>query len=629
MCGFAGIIKSKLKINDEDLMKMIKPLNHRGPDALTILSKETWGLAHARLKIVDLSDTAGQPMSDHENHWHIVFNGEIYNSEDLKKRYSLDKKYNFKSLTDTEVLLPLLREYGPDFLENLSGIFSFAAFDSVNCLTYLVRDQLGVKPLYYSYTNEGLVFSSEIRSILELKEISKVKNWNGINHYFSLGYFPADETPYQNIFQLLPGHLLKYEQKTNKMEIKSFFNLANIDQLSGISSDSFLSALKNKIENSFKMQMRSDVPIGLMLSGGIDSSIIACLYRKYSTAENFHTYTIKFEEKEFDESLSAKKMADWVKSSHHEILITAKIYRDSYHEALRHFDQPTSDSSFVPTFLLAKRASQDVKVLLSGDGGDEFYAGYETTNAAKWRQRYLYLPLWIRSKFIEPITKRIRPDFNKTSFRSKFKLFVHGAGAPLPLAHFFWRESVSDEVKKQLFKGELANSVDDSRSYFLKKFDEPSGWDDINRQLLLDATYHFTDKLQVKTDRMTMAWSIETRVPLADIELVKFVLAIPGSEKFKKGELKYLLKKAFKDELPEGWTKRKKIGLVAPISKWMKNEWKDWMDEIFIHSEDWADVLNKDFVQKIWLEHRSGSQDWGQVLFTILGYIEWRRIQLR
>lgn len=623
MCGFAGIIKSRLEVKHDDLIQMIKPLHHRGPDASSVLVREKWGLAHTRLKILDLSDAGNQPMSDQDNHWHIVFNGEIYNSEVLKTTLNLSTNYTFTSQTDTEVLLPLLKNYGTKFLKDLSGIFSFAAYDSVQGLAYLVRDQLGVKPLYYFIDDEGLVFSSEIKSIIALKKITRKMNWEGINHYFSLGYFPADQTPYEGIHQLLPGHFLTYEQSTKKMEIKSFFNPSELRQVKNVSD------VKKQVEDSFKSQMRSDVPVGLMLSGGMDSSVLACLFRKFSQQKNIHTYSIKFDEKKYDESLSAKEMSKWIQSHHHEILVTANDYKESYHEALSYFDQPTSDSSFVLTFLLAKRASKDVKVLFSGDGGDEFFAGYETTLAAKYRKYYLGLPAWVRSDVIRPLTKKIGPDFNKISFKSKFKLFIKGADASLPLAHFYWRESVSSDLKKQLFSGPLAEVKLETQKYFLDKFNEPVDWDDINRQLLLDATYHFTDKLQVKTDRMTMAWSIETRVPLADIELVKLLMPIPGNEKFKNGDLKHLLKKAFESELPPGWTKRKKMGLIAPISIWMRNEWKDWMDEVFLKTSDWTDVLNQKFVHQIWLEHRNGSHDWGQVLFTILGFIEWRRIQLK
>lgn len=624
MCGIAGYVSQNYLNQRDELEKVVSALESRGPDNQKSLAYPGWGLGHTRLKIVDLSDNGIQPMNDPEQNWHISFNGEIYNYKKLINNFSIKNSFTFKSETDFEFILPLLRSKDFNFLRFLNGIYAFAAYSTTDEILLLARDPLGIKPLYYTFLNDCFWFASEIKALLKLKDLSTHLSSEAFSHYFSLGYFVKSQTPYKNICQLLPGHNLIYDRKAGTIKITKFFDLASIEQSDQYVPQDLILETKKRVSNALTSQLIGQREIGIMLSGGIDSGIIASLLSNEYQQKSFHSFTLTFDHKNYNEIARASLLAKNYNSTHHIIPVTANEYRSHLSNAIKYLDQPSGDPSVVPIYMLNKYAKNYLNVLLSGDGGDEFFAGYETLKATYYYHKYHNLPPSLKKYFFDPILNNFPGLYEMNSKLFKLKHFAKGISHPLPMALFCWRESLSLELKKNLLVNDFNNKENlDSSILFDEIFYGPNGWDAINRQLLIDASLHFTDKIQLKTDRMSMAHSIETRVPFADIDLISWAFSINGNEKFRNNNLKYLLKNAFLKDLPKNYMNAKKQGLFVPISFWMKNEWKNWLDIVFNTSGKWTNYINQKYLLKIWREQARGEKDHSRSLFTILTFIIW------
>ncbi|MCZ6704201.1 MAG: asparagine synthase (glutamine-hydrolyzing) [Ignavibacteria bacterium] len=623
MCGFFGLI-GDFHFPKETLDGCLKKTHHRGPDFSASVMGSRYYFGHNRLSIIDLSDHGNQPMYNEDKSIILIYNGEIYNFRDLINQFSLKDKHNFISKTDSEVIIHLYEEIGEKAFNFLNGMFSIALYDVKKDLLYLVRDRFGIKPLFYSVENKYIAFSSEIKNVTSLPDFEAKVNQQAIYHYFSFNYIPGEITAFEKINEVPPRCFLKYRQ--NQLEIKPYWNY-DFSNGQKKNETELIENIEDIFMKSVERHLISDVPVGVMLSGGLDSSALVAATAHIRGDGNFHTYSLAFDDSSFDESAFARIVAEHYKTTHHEIRVTPQKIRDNIEKCVAHIDEPYADGSAIPTYLLAQEAKKEVTVLLSGEGGDEIFAGYETHLAHKVRNLYRsFVPQFVRNTFITPLVNLMPVSTKKLSLEFKLKRFTAAAEYSVPASHYMWRVVLTDEEKSELFQKQISeNGYVHSNSLFPEMFDNIQG-DELNRLLYIDSSYHLPDDLMIKNDRMTMAHSIEARVPFTDLELVNYLAGIPGKYKVKGFNKKFLLKAIMKEYLPESILKKKKVGLEIPYSTWFKNELKDlFMDEVSSSRVKDVGFLNYNFIEKQWKKHLNNSKDSGRFLWAVLNFMIWYR----
>jgi len=582
MCGIAGIL-SKGNLNTKELLNnFLKMLKHRGPNAkgYFIDSKENLhiGLAHTRLSIIDLSESATQPMCNENEDIHIVFNGEIYNYKELRKK--LIKKHKFKSNSDTEVILHLYEEKGENLLKYLRGMFALAIWDSKEKKLFLARDRFGIKPLYYSYSDDFFVFTSEIKAILKTNLIKKELNKNSIAFFLLNGYIPAPNTIYKNIFSLEPGHYMTINKR--RITKKSYYNLENVFLRSeNISEEKAIKKIHNFLVDSVKYHLISDVPIGIFLSGGIDSSAIVALSRETKQKE-LKTISVVFPGTAYDESKYAKIIADKFKTEHTEVEVGSKDIRKHIKKFFYYMDQPTVDG--INSYFVSLAASKlKLKVALSGLGGDEIFCGYPS---------FSQLPkLYKISRIFSllPFKKKIFGWLSGNSYSSKAKIYSIFSSDSFFEAYLNYRGIYNIEQIKRI--ADINFSISE-KNLIMKDF--------ISKISFLELTNYMSNQLLRDTDVFSMAHSLEIRVPFVDHKVIELVAKIPS--KYKVGKTpKRLLTKALGNKLPKEIVYRKKQGFVFPFDLWMREELKEFIEEKLINStfdEKIIKKLLKDFYDR-------------------------------
>ncbi len=623
MCGICGFLQS-LPIADENVLKkMNDQILHRGPDDEGFYYNKRVGLAVKRLSIIDLN-TGHMPLPSYSKNSWITFNGEIYNFKELRNDL-INKGYKFRSGTDTEVIINLYEEYGVKFIDKLRGMFAFAIYDIKNDSLLIARDHIGIKPLYYSKNSENnIVFGSEIKTILQYPGIDRTLDKGSVDLFFTLEYIPAPFSIFKSIKKLPAGHYLLV--KNGKVEIKKYWNL--IDNLQDKKNKSF-EELKEEflflLRESVEMRMISDVPLGAFLSGGLDSSAIVAMMSAASK-EKIKTFSIGFEEKSYSELEYSNIISKKFNTDHYVKNLSPDI-NDLVHFLTDFLDEPLGDFSNFPTYLVSKNAREKVTVALSGDGGDEIFGGYEHYIAQKLA-RSIDLPL-IRS--IHPafskITNLFPPSKLKKGFVNRIKRFSEGLANPYADRHFRWMQFLSNIQKKKLYSAEFFENtfVDElnEREPFKEHFKDTEHFDGINKDLYLDFKTYMVDNILVKVDRMSMATSLEARVPLLDKKIVEFAFSLPPELKLKGNITKWFFKKSMENILPEKIIYRRKEGFSIPIKNWLKTDLKDLMME-YLSSDRIknAGVLNSDYVNRLIKEHLSNKENhahrlWSFILFNI------------
>ncbi len=623
MCGICGFLQS-LPIADENVLKkMNDQILHRGPDDEGFYYNKRVGLAVKRLSIIDLN-TGHMPLPSYSKNSWITFNGEIYNFKELRNDL-INKGYKFRSGTDTEVIINLYEEYGVKFIDKLRGMFAFAIYDIKNDSLLIARDHIGIKPLYYSKNSENnIVFGSEIKTILQYPGIDRTLDKGSVDLFFTLEYIPAPFSIFKSIKKLPAGHYLLV--KNGKVEIKKYWNL--IDNLQDKKNKSF-EELKEEflflLRESVEMRMISDVPLGAFLSGGLDSSAIVAMMSAASK-EKIKTFSIGFEEKSYSELEYSNIISKKFNTDHYVKNLSPDI-NDLVHFLTDFLDEPLGDFSNFPTYLVSKNAREKVTVALSGDGGDEIFGGYEHYIAQKLA-RSIDLPL-IRS--IHPafskITNLFPPSKLKKGFVNRIKRFSEGLANPYADRHFRWMQFLSNIQKKKLYSAEFFENtfVDElnEREPFKEYFKDTEHFDGINKDLYLDFKTYMVDNILVKVDRMSMATSLEARVPLLDKKIVEFAFSLPPELKLKGNITKWFFKKSMENILPEKIIYRRKEGFSIPIKNWLKTDLKDLMME-YLSSDRIknAGVLNSDYVNRLIKEHLSNKENhahrlWSFILFNI------------
>ena len=636
MCGIVGVLTLDTPSGGYShhlLEEMVGTIKHRGPDYVGIHHDGPCGLAHSRLSIIDLSPAARQPMTNESGAVIIAYNGEIYNFQELRNKYALDQKgHIFKSKSDTEVILHLYEEIGIDCLKEFNGMYAFSLWDRTRRTLFLARDPFGIKPLFYLKHKNALWFASEIKALLKVPGFVPRPNLEALHHYLSFDYIPGELTAFEDIRELRPGHVMTVcLDKPGQEKIQRFFDI-RYEVKRNLSEAQAVAQTQEFCREAVKRHLISDVPVGVMLSGGLDSSAMTALMAQVRGDSDFHTFSLAFDEPSFNESDYARLVAEHTGTTHHEIRVTPEKVAQLLPEYLSYIDEPYADGSAIPTYLLAQYAKQHVTVLLSGEGGDEFFAGYDTHLAYKIRRLYRRIPSFFRKNCIRPLVDRLPVSHKKLSLDFKAKRFVRGAELDVPDSHFYWRVVLSEDAKKEVLNLqnlERLNHFSPSVDFFKEAYQRCEAADDLNRLLYIDYSYHLPDDLMIKNDRMTMAHSLEARVPFTDVELVRFLSSVPVELKLKNRKKKYLLKSALKGLLPNEILEKKKVGLEMPYSQWMVAELRhiveDTLSESSLHA---SGLFNPRGVRRLWEEHLEKRFDHGRPLWGLLNYMLWYKMYI-
>ncbi|MBL7206317.1 MAG: asparagine synthase (glutamine-hydrolyzing) [Candidatus Aenigmarchaeota archaeon] len=605
ICGFVGFEDKAL------LKKMMDSIKHRGPDDSGVFIDKGISLGHRRLSIIDLK-TGKQPMKNEDGTIQIVFNGEIYNFQEL--RTDLEKKgHKFYTNSDTEVIIHAYEEYGKNCLKRFNGMFAFAIWDSKKKSLFLARDRLGIKPLYYTFFNGSLIFASEIKAILQHPDVKKDVDFQAMNHYFSLGYVPAPRTMFDGIKKLSQSHCLEYDVKEKKPIITKYWNLVNFES-ENKSIDYYTKNLSDILESSVKKRLMSDVPLGAFLSGGLDSSAVVAIMSKLSE-KPVKTISAGFEEGgHYDESNFSRMVAERFNTDHHEVVLKTNDIK-MLPKIVWHFDEPVLDGSSVPEFMISEKAKKHVTVALVGEGGDELFMGYRQYKIMKL-SRYFLLPKYMKKTIIPKISKSISgiiPRRKPKRYLEFLADFSSRSGNFLEIYKSLL-ETFNKEDKDNLFLEKIKKGMKDNivvEDYFK---DEKKANANISS---FELKVPLPDILLMNVDKMSMANSIEARVPFLDHKLVEFSAKIPFNMKLKGFTEKYILKRAMQNELPKEIIKRKKHPFAVPIISWLENDLKEISDHLLSKRNiEKQGYFNSSYVDKI-NKSKNYNQLWPLVFFQM------------
>jgi asparagine synthase (glutamine-hydrolysing) len=562
-------------------------------------------------------------MSNEDGSVWIAYNGEVYNFNELRRDFGLEHDFRFRSRTDTEVLLHLYEKLGADFLRHLNGMFSLAIWDSGRDRLLLARDPFGIKPLFHMEHAGGFWFASEIKSLLQAPAFQREADPEALFHYLGYNYIPGTLTPFRGVGELEPGTAIEIKPGSGITASWGFFDYGSNPDM-GLSEDTAVEESLRLLRESVKRQLVSDVPVGVMLSGGMDSSALTALMAEARGGADFHTFSLAFDEPSFDESFHARLVAETQGTIHHEIRVTPKKVEALLPGYLAHIDEPYADGSAIPTWLLASEAAPLVTVLLSGEGGDELFAGYDTHAAMKARMLYRrFVPGFLRRNVIARAVNVLPVSNSKLSFEFKAKRFAAGSELGVPESHFAWRAVLTGEERLRVFPGgSLINTPSDS--FFTAVYDSCRGETELARILRIDTSCHLPNDLMIKNDRMTMAHSIEARVPFTDTELYRFMATVPDGLKLPGLRKKNLLRKAMEGILPARVLAKKKVGLEMPYSKWFRGGMKDFAHDRLFHSSILdSGILAGEGLVELWNSHQEGRRDNGRSLWGILNLAMW------
>lgn len=619
MCGINGFLQFDNKFKTNEIEKIIKKMNKsiisRGPDEEGTYINKNIGLGIRRLSIIDLK-TGNQPIFNEDSSMVIVFNGELYNYKDLKNDL-INKGHIFKTTTDTEVVLHAFEEYGEKSFNLIKGMYAFAIYDINKDRLLIVRDRLGEKPLYFYKDESKFIFSSELKGILSADLIKKEIDENALSQFFQLTYIPAPNTILKNIKKLKPGYYIEIKTGHNPT-INKYWDLEFNNNKLIYDIESIKRNLREKMFEAVEKCMISDVPLGAFLSGGIDSSIIVGIMSKISSTP-IKTFNIGFQEKQFDESERAKIVSKFNKTEHYTKILTEKDLLDLLDDFFEYMDEPFADDSAIPTYLVSKYAKNYVKVVLTGDGGDEIFGGYSKYLINYYSEKYNKIPKLIREKIIKNIINYFSNNYNitrklKKVIRNSEKSIFEQRKELMKLGYKY------DETKK-LIKSDYISDISLIEDYYNKYKNQT---DELSLALYTDIKIVLEGDMLTKVDRMSMANSLETRAPFLYPDIVEFSTRIPSEYKIKNKKTKFILKETFSDILPEKIMKASKRGFGIPIGKWfrgnLKNEFLKVTNQKFIEDQN---LFNYEYIQKIFNEHQNKKENRGRELWTLFVFQKW------
>lgn len=623
MCGITGFIdlwdRGEARAVTERgaiLDRMCRIITHRGPDDQGVMLEQGVALGMRRLSIIDLAG-GHQPISGEDGSVTIVFNGEIYNFLEIKPQLEA-RGHRFKTHSDTEAIVHAYEEFGPECLQYLRGMFAFAIWDDRARKLFIARDRAGKKPLYYTTTPRGtLVFGSELKTLLEHPDIKRELDAEALDAYITLGYVPDPLSIFRNVYKLPPGHYLTFSE--GKVSVNQYWDF-DLQPAESRSENDYLEELRALLDESVRLRLISDVPLGAFLSGGIDSSTVVAMMARHM-GQPVKTFSIGFREDSYDELKYARLTAEKFGTDHHEFIVTPDIC-SIVDELAWHFDEPFADSSAIPTYMVSKLARDYVTVILSGDGGDELFAGYTRYVVDRKREGFARLPKPLRESVMRPLSERLP---HATWGRN----YLHNVSLD-PVARYLDSVSVFSSLnRKSLYNPDFSRKIDAS-GYAGKLFQELTGNirsdEPLDRLLYLDSKTYLPGDILVKVDRMSMAVSLEARAPLLDHKLIEFVARIPASLKLAGLETKYLLKKAVQDLIPSEILHRPKMGFGVPIQEWINQQLRSRLRETLTEPRTrQRGYFDPHYVDVLLDEHERGRRDHSMGLWALFMLELWNR----
>jgi len=626
MCGIAGWANLDPRTpppagGAELLRAMCDRMHHRGPDSEGYLVDEGVALGMRRLAIIDLL-TGDQPTFNSDRSVAVVLNGEIYNYREV--RADLEKRgHRFRTESDTEVLPHLYDEYGRDMVQHLNGMFAFALWDEKRKRLFIARDRFGEKPLYWGVFDRQLLFASEPKVLLAHPSVKPNLNLNALRQYLSFDYVPAPLSIYEGINKLPAAHTLTLENEQIKVE--RYWCLSYQTRQPVPSVDEAAGQLRDLLADSVKMRLVSDVPLGVLLSGGIDSSVVAALAVRASS-ETVKTFSIGFAEASFDESQYARAVAKFLGTDHHEERFSASLAANLVGEIGAWMDEPISDPSLVPTYLLSRFTRKHVTVALGGDGGDEIFAGYPMYFGHYMARAYLAMPRFLRRGLVEPLVERLPVKTKNLSFDYRARRFIAASHYDEVARHHVLFGSFAPEDQDQLLTEEVKRTSDgDVYANARRLFAECDSRNIVERMQSLDTQFYLAEDILTKVDRASMAVSLEVRAPYLDPRVAEFAASLPPRYKLHGYTSKYILKKAAKGLVPPFVWRRGKKGFGVPFAKWLKQELKPLAHDLLSPERLRRNGLfDPTYVAKLQDEHERGIANHRKLLWTLLSFELWR-----
>lgn len=605
---------------------MSDAIAHRGPDDAGLYCHGPIGLGHRRLAIIDLSPAGHQPMSNRTKRFWITFNGEIYNYQEL--RVQLEREgYAFQSHTDTEVILALYEKHGVGCLQYLRGMFAFALWDEQEKSLFLARDRLGKKPLKYALTEKGITFASELKSILQDPTVSKEVDETAIHHALSLQYVPGPQTGFLGIQKLPPAHYFFW--KNGQWKIERYWNL-DFSKKQNYSEKEWMELLRHELNESVKLRMISDVPVGVFLSGGVDSSIVTTLMAEQSTRP-IKTFSIRFQEKTHDEAEYIHCLVQKLGTQHREWTLKPEVMHE-LPDLVKQFEEPYADPAALPTYLMAREVSKEVKVALNGDGGDENFAGYRTYQAYDWdKNHFQKWPLCLRkslSRLVQATASLSRATHLSSTHLEKLSQFLSHPDYSSEERFLNYVCFFTEDQKSRLYTPEFAirMKAHATRQFLAGVFQKALANEALDRALWVDIHTHLPDNLLVKVDLATMAYGLESRSPFLDHVFMEKTAEMPSSLKVKGGTKKSILKKAFESDIPHKILYRPKQGFDLPLEDWFKKELKTYTHDILLSRK----ALDRGFftregLERLLADHASGKGYYGRQIWALLTLELWHQ----
>ena len=623
MCGICGIVERDggPGVDPGVIAAMNRAMTHRGPDDEGTYLEPAAGLGSRRLSIIDVQG-GHQPITNEDGTLHIVFNGEIYNYRELRK-FLEQKSHRFSTHSDTEVILHLYEEYGTGVVDHLNGIFAIAIWNSRRRELFLARDPMGIKPLYYVATPERITFGSEMRVVLANPAVERRLDLTALNEYLSFEYVPTPRTILQNVTRLPPGHHLVW--RGGEATVTQYWtpSLARSENQPPVRWREFASSLRDVLKTTVAQELVSDVPLGVLLSGGIDSSsIAACMVDVHGPVESF---SVSYEEPSFDESRYARMVATQLGMRHHEMRLTSRMAADVVPNIADVLDEPLGDASFIPTYLLSRFAREHVKVVLGGDGADELLGGYPTLAAHRMIEYYeRAIPWLVRTYGMQTVLRRLPVSFDYFSRDFKLRRFLAGRGVPLEVRHHRWMGSFFEEEKQELFQDWIKPVLGSTHATPFLHSRQCDARLPLNRILYNDMKMYLEGDILFKVDRASMAASLEVRVPFLNRRVVEFANTLPLSLKLHGFTGKYLLRRAMAGRLPRKILERKKQGFAMPVAHWLTTELKTLALDMLSPARLTRQALFRpDYVEGLLRDHLAHTKDNRKLIWTLLIFQLW------
>jgi asparagine synthase (glutamine-hydrolysing) len=622
MCGIAGYwnLRSGMPASLGDIQACTRMLVHRGPDEEGFLVDGTLALGMRRLQVVDPAD-GHQPMGNEDRSVHVVFNGEIYNHIELRRQLEA-AGHRFRTRSDTEAVVHAWEEWGTRCVERFNGMFALAIWDARRGHLFLARDRLGIKPLYVWNGPDGVTFGSELKAVVAAPWVPLEWDLQAVDDFLTYEYVPAPRTIVAGVEKLPQATWLLFRADAPGAAVRPrrYWALENTSRERALTLDEAAEGLRHHLQVAVRRRLMADVPLGAFLSGGIDSSIVVGLMR--GEAGQVRTFSLGFRDRSYDELRHARVVANHFRTIHGEDVVTPDIVRLADRIA-RFFDEPFGDVSAFPTYLISKQARRDVTVALSGDGGDELFAGYDHYRAHRWARRLAGIQHWWGWRAVDRLLEQLPPQPAKKGALNKAKRFAEGLRRPADLEHARWLVFWDVAERRDLYSADAMAAVQhrDPFQHYRGLLAEASeqGFTGLQRQLYADVRGYLADDILAKVDRASMAASLEVRVPFLDHEVVEFAMGIPDAWKLHRGRTKWILKTAFADLLPRSTLKRDKQGFSMPMKNWLREPLRPLMEDLLaphrLRDRGWFDARE---VGRLMDEHLLGRQNHAHRLWCLM-----------